>query len=178
MTRDELAREVALRTGVTRREAQAVIESALVVIEERLCAGEQVFLRGFGCFEAKPAGGRRARDPRGDGVLEIPPRVKPAFRPYDRLRESVHAARSPSARAVFFFDGDRSARAVSLVGSFNGWDATACPMQRLPDGSWVAEAILPAGSTISYRFCVDGRLVRDPDPRVGQDGRGNSSRSV
>lgn len=178
MTRDELAREVALRTGVTRREAQAVIENALSVIEERLCAGEPVFLRGFGCFESKPAGGRRARDPRGDGLLEIPPRIKPCFRPYDRLRESVHASLSPSVRAVFFYAGDSGAGSVSLVGGFNGWDPTANPMQRLPDGSWVAEMVLPAGALVAYRFSVDGKLVNDPDPRVPIDSRGNSVRSL
>jgi len=33
---------------------------------------------------------RRARNPGQGGVMEIPPRVKPVFRPYDDLKDAVH----------------------------------------------------------------------------------------
>ncbi len=161
---------------MTRREAQAVVESALAVISEVLCSGGSVYLRGFGCFEARSAGSRRARDPRGDGIIEIPPKVRPSFRPYDRLRESVSSALSRMTRVPFVYAGAPGASAVSVVGSFNGWDSSANPMQRLPDGSWVAEVPLPAGAIVSYRFWVDGALLCDP--RTPSDGRGDSVRTV
>jgi DNA-binding protein HU-beta len=178
LTREELAREVALRTGLSRREVQAVVESILEVVEERLCAGEAVYLRGFGCFESRPGGRRRARDPRGDGVIEIPPRVKPVFRPYDRLREAVHSALSPSTRVVFVCPSGTSPppASVSVVGSFNGWDGEANPMQKLPDGSWIAEILIPSGQIVSYRFNVDGNWI--PDPTRPPDRSGNSVRQV
>ncbi|MGB4082508.1 MAG: hypothetical protein WBK62_04590, partial [Candidatus Fermentibacter daniensis] len=63
-------------------------------------------------------------------------------------------------------------------GSFNDWNRDSDPMQRLPDGSWVAEIPLPAGRTFSYMFSVDGRLVPDPDPDVPRDDSGRSLRSL
>lgn len=176
MTREDLAREVALRTGLSRRDAGAVLDCILRVMEEKLCEGESIYLRGFGCFEAKPACRRRARDPRGEGLIDIPPRMRPVFRPYNRLRDAVHASLSPSARAVFVFPGGASASRVSVVGGFNNWDETANPMQRLPDGSWITEVMLPAGQIITYRFLVDG--VPTPDPSCPRDRSGNSVRSV
>ena len=181
MTRDELAREVALRTGVSRREAQAVIENALAVIEERLCAGEPVFLRGFGCFESRPGGRRRARDPRGDGVIEIPPRVKPVFRPYDRLREAVHSALSPSASIL----ASAGAAQVTLWEANSGkrllrLPVPAAPAAMLfsPDGSLLVAGVggqlllwesvtwtqlaaidLPNGTVLSMAFSPDGRQI-------------------
>ena len=60
-----------------------------------------------------------------------------------------------------------NARAVSVVGDFNGWDATAHPMQNLGDaGIWEA---FVAGVEIGHRYKyelvgADGRAVQKADP--------------
>ena len=60
-----------------------------------------------------------------------------------------------------------NARAVSVVGDFNGWDATAHPMQNLGDaGIWEA---FVAGVEIGHRYKyelvgADGRTVQKADP--------------
>ena len=59
------------------------------------------------------------------------------------------------------------ARAVSVVGSFNGWDASACPMQRVTDGG-VYECVVQGVQVFDpYKFAVTGadgvtRLKADP----------------
>jgi hypothetical protein len=56
-----------------------------------------------------------------------------------------------------------TARNVSLVGDFNGWDATATPMRRT-DGrtTWSVSVPLAAGRHV-YAFVVDGNAwVTDP----------------
>ena len=56
-----------------------------------------------------------------------------------------------------------TARNVSLVGDFNGWDATATPMRRT-DGraTWSVSVPLAAGRHV-YAFVVDGNAwVADP----------------
>lgn len=178
MTREELAKEMSVRTGLSRREAGAALEAMLEIVEQALCSGESVFLRGFGCFEPRPGLRRRARDPRGEGLIEIPSRTRPFFRPYDRLRDSVGDALTVYVGQAFFHPGGPGVSKVAVCGDFNDWNPESDRMRRLPDGSWVAEIRLPAGRTFSYMFNVDGRLVPDPDPAVPRDDTGRSMRSL
>lgn len=53
------------------------------------------------------------------------------------------------------------ARRVAVVGSFNGWNATAHPLMRTPDGDWTITVYLPA-ARIVYGFDVDGAFWLDP----------------
>lgn len=178
MTREDLAKEMALRTGLSRREACAALEAMLSIVEEALCGGRSVFLRGFGCFEPRRGGRRRARDPRGDGLIEIPGRARPFFRPYDRLRRAVGDALAEYTDVAFFHPGGRAVTRISISGVCDGRDIIESPMRRLPDGSWVAELRLPSGGTLAYMFDVDGMLVPDPAPGVPRDASGRSVRSL
>jgi len=66
-------------------------------------------------------------------------------------------------RPIEFIFVAPSARNVSLVGDFNGWDAAATPMQRM-DGrtTWSVAVRLPPGRHV-YAFVVDGdSWVADP----------------
>ncbi len=170
MTREELARETAARTGLTMKEVQTVLVTILDVIQETLCRGESVFLRGFGCFSAKKGSKRRVRDPRDDGLMEIPARHRPVFRAYPGLRDAVQETLAPKTRVVFFCIGCPAAKSVSLVGDFNGWNPESHRMQKLPDGSWFAELSMPSGQTISYCFSVDGEKRADPAYRISSKG--------
>ncbi len=71
-------------------------------------------------------------------------------------------------------DADASARAVSVIGGFNGWQAGASTMRHDPAaGVWVLETRLPPGDH-EYMFLVDGRPVADPQARLTRDdGFGN-----
>lgn len=176
MTREELARETAVRTGLTMREVQIVLVTFLDVIRETLCRGESVFLRGFGSFSTKIGKARRVRDPRDNGIMTIPSRHRAVFRPYPALRDAVQSNLAPKTRVAFFCIGYSNAGAVSIVGDFNHWDEAGSPMQKLPDGSWFAELIMAAGQTISYNFLVDG--VRRTDPAYRSSSDGVSTRQV
>ena len=74
----------------------------------------------------------------------------------------------------------RSARAVALVGDFNGWDANATPMVRRPtDGAWSAQVPLSPGRHV-YAFVIDGtRWLVDPlAPQVPDEGYGPANAVV
>ena len=60
------------------------------------------------------------------------------------------------------FEGG-NARSVTIVGDFNGWDATATPMQRFGNsGPWTATVLAKPGRYV-YAYLVDGTtLVADP----------------
>jgi nucleoid DNA-binding protein len=176
MTKEELAREVADRTGVSRKVALTLLVAFLETMGEKLCQGESIFLRGFGCFETREGRKRRARDPQGDGVIDIPPKIRPVFRPYNDLKEAVQVSLGRRERVDFLCLTAKNARRVSVVGPFNGWDESANPMQRLPDGSWVSEMDAVSGETLRYQYWIDGRL--EPDPAFQRDARGITTRQV
>jgi len=62
---------------------------------------------------------------------------------------------------VNFFCHAPDAAHVCLVGDFNAWQPSVNPMQRMPDGSWMARLELRHGHH-QYLFLVDGRPVLDP----------------
>lgn len=64
-------------------------------------------------------------------------------------------------RAINFLCLATQAKAVSLVGDFNQWDAAANPMKRGFDGSWSITLELKHGHH-RYAFLVDGVLTLDP----------------
>lgn len=73
-------------------------------------------------------------------------------------------------RPVEFVFVAPSARNVSLVGDFNGWDASATPMRRT-DGrtTWSVAVQLPAGRHV-YAFVVDGDAwVADPQAPIAPE---------
>ena len=176
MTREELACEVAERTGVSRKDTRTVLSALLDTITERLCAGETIYLRGFGCFESKEGRKRRARDPQGDGIIEIPPRIRPVFRPYNDLKQSIQAKLGKKIKVDFLCLTAKNAMKVSVVGKFNRWNEDRNPMQRLPDGSWVAEIDTVSGQTLKYKYWIDGKL--ESDPAFPSDSNGNSMRQI
>lgn len=65
------------------------------------------------------------------------------------------------------------ARAVTVAGTFNQWDAQATPLVRTASpGVWTATITLPAGQH-QYAFVVDGvRWVPDPAAPAVDDGFG------
>lgn len=93
-----------------------------------------------------------------------------------------HAVASglPVSDTVFVFIAPRASK-VSLVGDFNGWDATKSPLVRVANsGLWKVTLPLPAGRH-EYQFVVDGTWLPDPGaPIAGDDGFGrpNSVRIV
>lgn len=76
---------------------------------------------------------------------------------------SGRTSTEPGGTVHFEFTLPGSAREVSLVGDFNGWDAEATPMVREESGrTWSARVPLEPGRH-EYAFVVDGqRWVVDP----------------
>ncbi len=87
---------------------------------------------------------------------------------HDRLYEKLgsHPRVVDGAWGTGFAVWAPNADAISVVGSFNAWDATACPMSRV-GGSGVWEAFVPGvgkGALYKYRIESKGRAVYKADP--------------
>jgi 1,4-alpha-glucan branching enzyme len=80
------------------------------------------------------------------------PNPKMTASPFSAMRTRHH---------IDFFCQAPDAKRVCLVGDFNDWKADANPMQRMPDGYWMANLELTHGHH-RYLFLVDDRPVLDP----------------
>jgi|SRR5687768_10423913 len=68
---------------------------------------------------------------------------------------------------------------VSVVGDFNGWNGSATPAERQPDGTWTTWVTLTPGRH-EYSFVIDGtHFVPDPSrPTAPSDEYGNRNSVV
>lgn len=68
---------------------------------------------------------------------------------------------------------------VSVVGDFNGWDGSATPAERQPDGSWTMFVSMRPGRH-EYSFVIDGtHFIPDPTaPTAPNDEYGNRNSVV
>ena len=84
MTKTELIAEVAEKTGLKKKDAEAAVAAVLTAVEEKLAAGEKVQLVGFGTFEVKERPEREGRNPATGATIRSPPQSA-RFSPQERL---------------------------------------------------------------------------------------------
>lgn len=102
----------------------------------------------------------------------VTPRPAAVESPMTVVAASLSDAGEPVA---FLFHAPEASR-VALVGSFNGWDDEAMPMEALPGGLWRIEVRVPAGRH-AYSFLIDGEhWAHDPQaPRTAEEDFGRAS---
>lgn len=71
-----------------------------------------------------------------------------------------YSARS-NTKPINFVCHAPHAQQVGVAGDFNNWDASANPLQKMPDGSWQGQVPLSHGHH-RYVFVVDGQPILDP----------------
>lgn len=86
----------------------------------------------------------------------------------------------PELKAHRFIVWAPNAQRVSLVGSFNGWDRDAMPMEKIEGGVWVCFAEGIENGTL-YKYCVtgaDGRQILKSDPFAAYSQTGSETASI
>lgn len=91
MNKAELSGAIVAKTGLTKKEAEKVINAVVDVISESLKAGEKVQIVGFGSFEVKERPARTARNPRTGEEIMIDASKAPVFKPGKALKDTVNA---------------------------------------------------------------------------------------
>ncbi len=71
MTKNELAEQVAARTGLATSQARQVVEAAIEVVSDELAAGGEVALAGFGKFSVSQRAAREGRNPATGQTIHI-----------------------------------------------------------------------------------------------------------
>ena len=89
MNKTELIAAVAEKTGLTKKDAERVINATVDTITETLVKGEKVQVSGFGIFEVKAREARVGRNPRTKEEIKIPATRLPAFKAAKALKDTV-----------------------------------------------------------------------------------------
>jgi DNA-binding protein HU-beta len=89
MNKSELITVTAQKSGISRKDAERVLNAALDTITATLAEGGKVQISGFGIFEAKDREARVGRNPRTKEAIEIPATRTPVFKASAALKNTV-----------------------------------------------------------------------------------------
>lgn len=89
MNKSELITSTAALTGLSRKDTERILNTALECIAQALTERDKVQLSGFGCFEVKYREPRVGRNPHTKEPVEIPATWVPVFKASKALRDTV-----------------------------------------------------------------------------------------
>lgn len=89
MTKEELANEIARKTGIKKFEVIKTIESLMDTIKLNMIKNQNIYLRGFGTFLVKKRAKKTARNISKNTTIIIPAHFTPSFKPSKEFVASV-----------------------------------------------------------------------------------------
>ncbi len=89
MNKAELVSDVARKTGLTKRDVNQVVSTFLSILGDAFERRERVELRGFGVFEVRKRGPRKARNPQTQESIRIPSQWVVSFKLSKSIKERL-----------------------------------------------------------------------------------------
>lgn len=89
MTRANLVRHIADKTGLTKAASGKVLQAFLASVEEGLVAEKTLAINGFGTFVVETREQRKGRNPRTGASIVIPAAKVVKFRPGKKLKDLI-----------------------------------------------------------------------------------------
>ncbi len=89
MNKAELIAEVAVKTGLSKKDSEKAVNAALDTVTASLQSGEKVSLVGFGVFDVKEREARMGRNPKTKEEIPIPASRVPQFKAGKALKEAI-----------------------------------------------------------------------------------------
>ena len=89
MNKSELVTSMAEKSGVSKKDAEKVLNSFIESVQEALVRGEKVQLVGFGSFEVRQRAERKGRNPQTKEEIIIPASTVPVFKVGKALKDAV-----------------------------------------------------------------------------------------
>ena len=89
MNKTELITITAENSGLSKKDAERVLNAAIDAITASLVNGDKVQISGFGSFETKDREARMGRNPHTKEAIEIPATRVPGFKASKALKDSV-----------------------------------------------------------------------------------------
>ncbi len=91
MTKADLVADVAKTNGLTRIDAEVLVQTVLDSIVEALNSGEKVELRGFGSFRHRKRNPRQGRNPKTGKRVQVPAKRVAYFKPGEGLKQLINS---------------------------------------------------------------------------------------
>ena len=89
MTKADIVREIAKKTGIDNATVLASVEAFMESVKESLAREENVYLRGFGSFILKKRAQKTARNISKNTTIIIPEHNIPAFKPAKTFADQI-----------------------------------------------------------------------------------------
>jgi integration host factor subunit alpha len=89
MTKADLVEKIFEKIGLSKKEAQEIIEILFDTMKQAFIEGESVKISGFGTFNVRQKTARRGRNPKTGDDLEITPRRVITFRASNQMKEEL-----------------------------------------------------------------------------------------
>ncbi len=87
--RQELARSIANKVGLTQKKSGEVLEATLDAIRDSLEKGSEVRLVGFGSFKVRTSAARKGVNPRDRKPIQVPEKNRVRFSAGKELSDAV-----------------------------------------------------------------------------------------
>jgi hypothetical protein len=88
----------------------------------------------------------------------------------EQLIKTTKPGRDGTIRVTFALPVDEPGGAVSVVGSFNGWDPLAHPLRPRANNTRSAAVTVKAGSTLHFRYLAEGGVWFDDETVLAPQG--------
>jgi nucleoid DNA-binding protein len=89
VTKKEIVKQIAERIGETQLKTKEIVQQTFNAIIDTLLEVGRIELRNFGVFEVKQRKARKARNPRTDEPVDVPPKNVVTFKPGKVMEERV-----------------------------------------------------------------------------------------
>ncbi len=99
MTKADLVGEVERVAGLSRKEAEAAVETIFESIIDALQKDDKIEIRGFGSFRTRERRGRTGRNPKTGAKVDVPAKKIPFFKPSKELKDYVNNPQAEGSQA-------------------------------------------------------------------------------
>ncbi len=89
MNKTELISAIAEKSGITKKDAERVLNATVETITNAMVKGDRIQLSGFGIFETKKREARTGRNPHTNQTIEIPATRVPVFKASKTLKDVI-----------------------------------------------------------------------------------------
>jgi integration host factor subunit beta len=89
VTKKEIVKQISERIGLTQLKTKEIVQQTFDAIIETLLETGRIELRNFGVFEVKRRKARKARNPRTNERVDVPPKNVVTFKPGKEMEDRV-----------------------------------------------------------------------------------------